>query len=711
MKKYIVFAVAAAMILLTSCKGVQPENSNTTDSGTPNSTQHWSQTETELPIDPMKAAYPKLAGETLYWFEGNADNSAALMLSMPLNGGEPMPIADFEAYLVMGFTALDNGTGVVLIADENMNASLAEIDLTTGERIISAALTASDDAVIALVNLTQDKAAAIVQSKSGDLLLKPLDEKLKPGGSIAKMPQGFKTNGLCVDGKLLGVLQDELVAIDTEFGNQTSILTWMDNDLNRDAVQILRYSQSEILLFSAAIGYTGDTAKLITLTPSSELDQTEKIILTFGSRSISADVRAVIAEFNRTDPDYRIEIVDYLPMVNPTDEDRQTAISKINVDIITGNMPDIMQLGGGYPTDKYFDMGIFADLGSFLDSDEGIELLPAIKNLWTKNGVLFKVSPGFSIWTAVGNSDIIGNTPTWNLAQVKTIMEQHPGYDLFQGNTDTGYMVLAYYLTFNIASFYEINSGTLSFSSEEFRSALAFASSFPTNKNPELFIPYKGVGDENFLMYPLELREFNTISMLNSFFDAKMVYKGFPTGGLSGSFVIATDPFVMNANCAHKEGAWRFIRRFLLKEYQASTTEGCFPTNLNYFNEKLSEAMKAPDSSIIPHVYVDISNAANYEDPNGYIWESEGEKPILFVTAIDSHGTVVSEAPVFPLTQEQADAFTALVNSLDREYISDDVLQSIVIEEAASLLEGQKSIDDVCKIIQNRAEIYINEKK
>lgn len=42
-------------------------------------------------------------------------------------------------------------------------------------------------------------------------------------------------------------------------------------------------------------------------------------------------------------------------------------------------------------------------------------------------------------------------------------------------------------------------------------------------------------------------------------------------------------------------------------------------------------------------------------------------------------------------------------------YLSD--IETIIEEEAAAFYEGQKSAEDVAKIIQSRASIYINEKQ
>lgn len=51
----------------------------------------------------------------------------------------------------------------------------------------------------------------------------------------------------------------------------------------------------------------------------------------------------------------------------------------------------------------------------------------------------------------------------------------------------------------------------------------------------------------------------------------------------------------------------------------------------------------------------------------------------------------------------------ALVDSAQNRYRYHIALQNIIDEEAASYFSGQKSVDDVAAIIQNRASLYLQE--
>ena len=54
---------------------------------------------------------------------------------------------------------------------------------------------------------------------------------------------------------------------------------------------------------------------------------------------------------------------------------------------------------------------------------------------------------------------------------------------------------------------------------------------------------------------------------------------------------------------------------------------------------------------------------------------------------------------------------TDIINNCDRIDANDDKLLNIIIEEAEAYFAGQKTPEDVAKIVQSRATIYVNENR
>ena len=63
------------------------------------------------------------------------------------------------------------------------------------------------------------------------------------------------------------------------------------------------------------------------------------------------------------------------------------------------------------------------------------------------------------------------------------------------------------------------------------------------------------------------------------------------------------------------------------------------------------------------------------------------------------------------MTKEETDAFMEQLYSFTQVYKQDDTLLNIITEESAPYFAGQKSAQEVAKVIQSRAQIYVNEKR
>lgn len=64
-----------------------------------------------------------------------------------------------------------------------------------------------------------------------------------------------------------------------------------------------------------------------------------------------------------------------------------------------------------------------------------------------------------------------------------------------------------------------------------------------------------------------------------------------------------------------------------------------------------------------------------------------------------------------PLSQEQIDEVVSFILSIDKCYYYNESIINIVNEEMDAYFTGQKSAQEVAKIIQNRAQIYVDENR
>ena len=62
-----------------------------------------------------------------------------------------------------------------------------------------------------------------------------------------------------------------------------------------------------------------------------------------------------------------------------------------------------------------------------------------------------------------------------------------------------------------------------------------------------------------------------------------------------------------------------------------------------------------------------------------------------------------------PLTQEQVDDFKTLIDGATPGGAYDTDIQEILQDEAGAYFAGDKTADEVAKLIQNRVSIYLGE--
>ena len=59
--------------------------------------------------------------------------------------------------------------------------------------------------------------------------------------------------------------------------------------------------------------------------------------------------------------------------------------------------------------------------------------------------------------------------------------------------------------------------------------------------------------------------------------------------------------------------------------------------------------------------------------------------------------------------QDDAEAIRALVNNISDKFQYHTEIQKIIDEEVSAYFQGEKEIQEVCEIIQNRVQLYLDE--
>ena len=415
-------------------------------------------------------------------------------------------------------------------------------------------------------------------------------------------------------------------------------------------------------------------------------DVPDKQVMTMGGWYISSQVKTDIIEFNKTNTEYKIILKDYSQY--NTNEDYMAGRTKLNNDIVTGNMPDMLYLNNDFDISAYATKGLLVDIGELMAKDEELskeKYLTNVFDAYSLDGKLYQVLPSFYVQTFLSHKDIVGDKDSLSISELQQIASQKEGSSIFQYITQENFM----YYIFNYCGrdFVDPTTGTCNFDSPEFISLLEFAKTLPAEyvyDEEEQFDYQTQYMSGRVLLGDFAITNFQHISYtLNGLFGGKANYTGFPLIEGSKSVLYSGESYAISAKSGNIDGAWNFLRQYMTKEKQENL-EWYLPVMESVLDEKAKEAMARP----------------YWLDENG---EKQEYDNTMYVNG--------EEIVIPPLSQEQLDELMSFVKSVNTAgYYNQDV-QKIVTEDAAAFFSGQKTAQEVATIIQSRAQLFVDENR
>ena len=460
------------------------------------------------------------------------------------------------------------------------------------------------------------------------------------------------------------------------------------------------------------------TYQLIVLHRVDASEIKEKKVLTLACMYLDWNLRSMIVEYNKTNDEYRINVVDYSEYA--TDDDYNAGVTKLTTEIISGSVPDIF-LTSNLPIDKYAAKGVIADLNTFMDGGNGLSrdyFVPQILNALEKDGKLYELPTSFSVQTAYALSSIASQYDTWNVAAVQDAMTQlQEGATVFS-NGWTKNTALSNCLSRNLSAFVDWTTGKCEFDSEAFQQLLAFCNSFPAETSDgDGAIAYASSADiaVDDAMWDSDATRItngkqlmSTIGMYS--FDSyiwnvyairdKITFTGYPTEDGSGSSFGLQMPMAISSVTKYPDAAWDFVCSIIKKM-------NTIDENNYYYGFPISQA--AFDAEM-----TDIMTEQYQLDENGeqVDWDGDGEpdKAIRGSYETMENGETVYK-DVYALTQEDIDQILGVINSTRSVYDYDQEILDIITDEVAAYFAGDKDVQTTANMIQSRVNLYVQEQR
>ena len=412
--------------------------------------------------------------------------------------------------------------------------------------------------------------------------------------------------------------------------------------------------------------------------PSSIKDKTT---ITVGAMYLDDNVKRAAIDFNKKNDQYQIELKDY-----SSEEDPET---KMNADIIAGNVPDIICLNG-VSVDQYAEKGILEDLNTFYEKDSDIskdDLIPSVEKAMEIDGKLYFVSPSFSISTLIASAKDVGTESGWTMDDLKKLLKEksdaRPFYS--ENKNDTLYN----FITSNINDFVDWSTGECSFDSQDFKDILEISNQ---GKNEETDYSEDSPSEPSLVKSGKVLFtsgfgvDMESVELYEKMYNGDITFIGYPNKDKNGSYFSFDMPLGIYSKSKVKDAAWEFIKTFMSLDFQGDqNTIYSNPTRQDAFDMLVKRKTATKK-------YTD--ELGNEIEPlqSGYGWDDLN---------ID----------IVPLSDEQAQKYIDLVNNTTKTSDYNTEITNIITEEAKAYFAGQKSLDETADIIQNRVKTYVNENR
>lgn len=509
-------------------------------------------------------------------------------------------------------------------------------------------------------------------------------ENKKWGESIKLDLQYFPSSDSLMDGAEYDFYYKDnsgIYGYDIAGKKSTKVMDYLASDVNSDSSYNIVPIAKDQMLGST---WADEGNKFVLYNKVDPSTIANKKTITFGAMWMDDGVKNAAIEFNKTNQEYRIEFKDY-----SNEEDPET---KMNADIIAGNVPDIISLDN-IAIDQYIAKGLLEDLTPYMEKDSEVKpdvFIPSVAEAMKTNDKFYFVSPGFGISTMIARTKDVGDKSGWTFDELKTLLEEK-GDSARPFYTENKSEMLYSFLSAGINDFIDWSTGECSFDGQDFKDILEICNK---GKNEETEYNEDAPSQptlikEGKVLFSDGWVDIESVELYEKMFGEDITFIGYPNKDKEGSYFNFNTTMGVYSKSDVKEGAWEFIRSFMTKEYQGKQVGNGMmsgnPTRQDCF-DMMIKAKTTTES------YTDEFGQEIHPLDSSWGWDD-------------------LEVKIVPLTDKEAQLYKDLVNNTKKSGGYNNALIGIIQEESKTYFAGEKSLDETVNIIQNRIKTYVNENR
>lgn len=470
------------------------------------------------------------------------------------------------------------------------------------------------------------------------------------------------------------------------------LFAWADSDVNGYYVTNFGISEDG-RYFCMTNDWINDDRCVILLKKTKAEEAPKRVELALAAVNGGSELAAMAVKYNRGNSQYHLTVKNY------------DSLTDLYNAILAKKAIDIIDLSG-LNVEKLSKQGFFEDLLPYLEQSEKFkpsDFLEGILEAYTFDGVLTGIPDAFTMRTVVGDRAQLEGAAGLSLEELLAAASRSPGALPFGGPNENGSTreeVMQYLMMFNEDAFIDWETGECHFDSETFKAILELCSRFPGGDSDrrgslesEASLPSK-IQNGDVLFAIANMNDLKDFLPYEGIFGETAACIGFPTAdGKGGTLLYGENAFGIVAASENKSAAWKFVESIPGREIKEGMDADEI-YRLYWFPDRLPTLKSTLDIMTDYIIEEDRQRAAK-----GHIFRGQTYSDGWTYT---SHAVTMDEINVIlNLVKGAAPAF----------FVGNDPIITIINEEAPGYYSGQKKVEDVISVIQNRVRLYVDENR
>lgn len=401
-------------------------------------------------------------------------------------------------------------------------------------------------------------------------------------------------------------------------------------------------------------------------------DKREKAKLLLGCIGEDPWVREGVAEFNRAHSDCVILIEDYLQ------EDEKEAAQVLYREVLAGNGPDIIAFDPADVNDLILGKSsMLEDLNTYLEKSTVIgkgDIVEPLYDALQADNKLYMLPTNFCVDMLITKKKWLDQNGGWDCEKMLTVLKENSGLDIYVSRSE----MLESYALYGITGQkgYEIDR-------ESIKKYLQIAEMlpdwyyFPTDDliKREGKALFQGINVYNVQDYLCDI----------SFWGEDSAITGYPQIQGNGMAFYPVNCFSISAKSKQKEMAWKFIESFFAGEGQTNCAPDWmyFSVCKDVLDKQLSQALK-----------------------RDYYINENGEREEI---PIQTYYLGEELESVYAAREEDIARIKDIIGETKVVRRQNDSVVDILLEEASVYFSGDKGLEEVTGIIENRLKLLQEE--